>query len=87
MVKYILIIVFGLGILSFSGCSSRSTAGDDTVKTETVAQSETEHLQDEHAVLDVQGLCGMCKERIETAAKSIKGVSSARWDVDKKELP
>jgi Cu(I)/Ag(I) efflux system membrane fusion protein len=28
----------------------------------------------------VHGLCGMCKERIETAAKTIKGVRNASWD-------
>jgi Cu(I)/Ag(I) efflux system membrane fusion protein len=40
----------------------------------------------EHAVLKkVQGLCGMCKERIEKAAKSV-GASSAAWDEDAMEL-
>ena len=28
----------------------------------------------------VLGNCGMCEERIEAAAKSVKGVSSADWD-------
>lgn len=40
----------------------------------------------EHAMMSVQGLCDMCKETIETAAKSVKGVSSAFWDKDKKEV-
>ena len=31
--------------------------------------------------IDVDGVCGMCEERIEKAAK-LKGVSSAEWDVD-----
>lgn len=34
----------------------------------------------------VEGNCGMCKERIETAAKSDKNVTSAVWNVDKKVL-
>ncbi|MDR1974098.1 MAG: efflux RND transporter periplasmic adaptor subunit [Bacteroidales bacterium] len=38
------------------------------------------------AVLTVQGLCGMCKTRIETAAKSVKGVMSAVWNSQTKEL-
>ncbi len=33
-----------------------------------------------HAMVKVGGLCGMCKDRIETAAKSVAGVASADWD-------
>ncbi len=40
----------------------------------------------EHAMLSVSGACGMCKETIEAAAKSVKGVSLADWDMEKKEL-
>ena len=32
----------------------------------------------------VSGNCDMCKERIETAAKSVSGVASAEWDVESK---
>ena len=35
----------------------------------------------EHAMLAVQGLCEMCKDRIEKAAKSVSGVTSASWDI------
>ena len=34
----------------------------------------------------VEGNCGMCKERIETAAKADKNVKSAVWSVDNKVL-
>lgn len=40
----------------------------------------------EHAMMTVQGLCEMCKENIETAAKSVDGVSIAEWDMEKREL-
>ncbi|MDR1581776.1 MAG: efflux RND transporter periplasmic adaptor subunit, partial [Prevotellaceae bacterium] len=40
----------------------------------------------EHATIVVQGLCEMCKERIEKAAKSIDGVSLASWDMTTKQL-
>ncbi len=33
-----------------------------------------------HAMLGVKGLCDMCKERIETTAKGVQGVTSAVWD-------
>lgn len=34
----------------------------------------------------VNGICGMCKTRIETAALKTKGVKFATWNVDSKEL-
>lgn len=34
----------------------------------------------------VEGNCGMCKERIETAVKTDKNVSSANWSMSKKVL-
>ena len=34
----------------------------------------------------VEGNCGMCKDRIETVAKSDKNVKSAVWSVSKKNL-
>ncbi|WP_428223436.1 heavy-metal-associated domain-containing protein [Flavobacterium sp.] len=30
--------------------------------------------------IEVNGNCGMCKKRIETAAYSVKGVKSAQWN-------
>ncbi len=46
------------------------------------------HMQAEgtHAHLQVGGLCDMCKERIEDAAKTVKGVFSVHWDKGAKEL-
>ncbi|WP_432411781.1 heavy-metal-associated domain-containing protein [Rasiella sp. SM2506] len=37
------------------------------------------------ATLEVDGICGMCKKRIETAAIKTKGVKSAVWNVETKE--
>ena len=34
----------------------------------------------------VYGNCGMCKKRIETAAKELPGVSKANWDMEEKKL-
>lgn len=36
--------------------------------------------------IEVDGVCGMCKERIEKAAIKTKGVKSAVWNVDTHEL-
>jgi Cu(I)/Ag(I) efflux system membrane fusion protein len=49
-------------------------------------QSNQDASGDEHAMINVQGVCEMCKERIETAAKAITGVSLVSWDITKKEL-
>ncbi|MBV7269842.1 heavy-metal-associated domain-containing protein [Winogradskyella luteola] len=37
-------------------------------------------------IIEVDGICGMCKERIEKAAIRTKGVKSAVWNVDTHEL-
>ncbi|MCK9398464.1 MAG: heavy-metal-associated domain-containing protein [Bacteroidales bacterium] len=41
------------------------------------AQSKTEEFK-------VYGNCGMCEKRIETAAKSVKGVAAADWNKETK---
>lgn len=38
------------------------------------------------ASMEVDGVCGMCKERIEKAAIKTKGVKSAVWSVETHEL-
>ena len=40
----------------------------------------------QHAGFSVSGNCGMCKTRIEKAAKSVNGVASAVWDVKTKKM-
>ncbi|MDR1763523.1 MAG: efflux RND transporter periplasmic adaptor subunit [Dysgonamonadaceae bacterium] len=51
--------------------------------------SETSSAADLKATaanLQVQGVCEMCKERIEKMAKSLAGVSSAIWNIETKQL-
>jgi len=40
----------------------------------------------EHQMIKVSGNCEQCKDRIETAAKSVSGVSSADWSPETKML-
>ncbi len=49
-------------------------------------QNQTVSIGGEHQNIKVSGNCEMCKERIETAAKSIAGVSSAEWSAETKLL-
>ncbi|MEM5564128.1 cation transporter [Psychroserpens sp. AS72] len=51
------------------------------VTTITFAQNKNER-----ASIEVDGVCNMCKERIEKAAIRTKGVKSAIWNVDTHEL-
>jgi Cu(I)/Ag(I) efflux system membrane fusion protein len=53
-----------------------------TSTTQQVTQSHL--LSNEH--FKVSGNCDLCKERIEKAAKSVKGVSKAVWDVNTKKI-
>ena len=48
--------------------------------TTVVAQTEKKEK------FEVAGNCGMCKDRIETAANSVEGVSSAEWNRETKLL-
>lgn len=42
--------------------------------------------ENKHEIFEVSGNCEMCKERIETASKSVKGVTSASWDINTKKI-
>ncbi|MDA0176241.1 MULTISPECIES: heavy-metal-associated domain-containing protein [Mesoflavibacter] len=52
-----------------------------TVTTTVFAQDKNKK-----ATLEVDGVCGMCKARIEKASYQTKGVKSANWDVQTHEL-
>ena len=54
-----------------------------TVLVTTVTFSQNKNAK---ASMEVDGVCGMCKERIEKAAIRTKGVKSAVWNVDTHEL-
>ena len=47
----------------------------------TIAQSKNQT-----AVIEVDGVCGMCKSRIEKACLQTKGVKLANWDVETHQL-
>jgi Cu(I)/Ag(I) efflux system membrane fusion protein len=42
--------------------------------------------ENRNEIFDVSGNCEMCMERIETTAKSVKGVVSASWDINTKKI-
>ncbi len=63
---------------------SKSKADESMSGMDMSNSSSSESIQ--HASFMVSGNCEMCKERIETAAKSIIGVSGAVWDDKTKQI-
>lgn len=51
---------------------------------ETTGQASEKMVK--HEIFTVSGSCDLCKKRIEKATKSVKGVSSAVWDVKTKKI-
>lgn len=62
------------------GAIAQAPAARNAKTAQTASQSVTQ------AVIKVEGNCGMCKTNIEKAATSVKGVSSAGWDIKTKTL-
>ncbi|MFW5706944.1 MAG: heavy-metal-associated domain-containing protein, partial [Bacteroidota bacterium] len=49
-------------------------------------EAATQGKKIEETVITVLGNCGMCKDRIERAAYSVKGVRRATWDQEAQKL-
>jgi mercuric ion binding protein len=45
------------------------------------AQAKSEKGMEQTVSFKVTGICGDCKERIESAALDVKGVKKAEWDI------
>jgi len=70
-----------------SATQSRARSNDQPDATQQATQS---HLLSSHPLskkmIKVSGECDMCKDRIETAAKTVSGVKSAEWTAEKQML-
>lgn len=71
------VVIAAMGLTSFKSEVKKNVLAN----TEIVNNKTTKDIS-----FGVRGNCGMCKRTIETAAKSVAGVSSAAWDKDKKSL-
>ena len=84
---------------TFSVDAAAQLAGKPSMMNQSGGLSNTGHDHDNMAVTPVkstdklshvefrvEGLCEMCKERIETTAKSVHGVVSADWNAETKQL-
>jgi len=61
-----------------------SEAAKSTTTAAPTGNAKSQTLQ--HTMFGVSGNCDLCKVRIETAAKSVNGVASAEWTVEKKQV-
>jgi Cu(I)/Ag(I) efflux system membrane fusion protein len=77
----LLVAIAGMSIGSVSAQHSEHQHSQEVVR----KQDKTE-AKGTQATLTVQGKCGMCKTRIEKAAKSVTGVTSAQWNGETKAL-
>lgn len=65
-----------------TSCNSEANNSKESITVQTEMTSS--HI--EYADLEVQGLCEMCKETIETTVTKVKGVTNATWDKESKKL-
>ena len=73
------ILILTLATFMFAGVNFNSVEANDNHSAFLSAEKKTETVK-------VYGNCGMCKTRIEKAAKSVDGVSKAKWDQKAKEI-
>jgi len=77
------------GLVEKAGYEPRQIMVGDEIKAETVGfAKQINYVPELNGIITstfkVSGNCEMCKKKIETAAKSVKGVKSAVWDKDTK---
>ncbi len=74
------------GIKTSTGHNHGDIQTNSTLDVSSSHSGHTANQMAKHEMFNVSGNCDMCKERIETAAKSVKGVSSATWDDKTKQI-
>jgi len=74
------------GIKASTGHNHGDVQTSSALEGGTNHSSHTTNQMAKHEMFNVSGNCEMCKERIETAAKSAKGVLSAVWDDKTKQI-
>ena len=72
-------------ILSIVVIATMTLSGFAMINNETEV-IETVKFNNKDISFGVRGNCGMCKKTIEKAALGVEGVSSAKWDREKKKI-
>ena len=71
---------------SHAGMDMGSGDQQKKVQPEMDMKDVTKMTNKEHQTINVSGNCEMCKDRIETAAKTVSGVMTAEWTAEKQML-
>jgi len=74
------------GQISGTGHDNESTSSTGQDHSSMTGSNVKSSASTGHAEFRVEGLCDMCKERIETTARSVHGVQSADWNAETKQL-
>lgn len=64
--------------------SNKSVSKNATADKHAGHEMEITNVEIEHAMFPVSGNCGMCKETIETAVKTLEGIKEAEWSQETK---
>jgi Cu(I)/Ag(I) efflux system membrane fusion protein len=67
------------GLQSMMNPAENKSESESLTSSEALTKNNTKHV-----MVKVGGECEMCKDRIETAAKSVAGVESANWEIETK---
>lgn len=73
-------VILSVAVIATMGLTSLAITSNELNEMEIISVSDTE------ISFGVRGNCGMCKKTIEKAALSVEGVSSAKWDREKKKI-
>jgi copper chaperone CopZ len=77
-------VILSIVIIAATVLTSCKSEGKKETTTNTTEVSKGMATTD--TSFGVRGNCGMCKSTIEKAANTVTGVTSAKWDVDKKKV-
>ncbi|HRT90617.1 MAG TPA: efflux RND transporter periplasmic adaptor subunit, partial [Bacteroidales bacterium] len=69
---------------SMMNAEGYKTASPHNQSVENMAMEENKTQTSMHSSFHVSGNCEMCRDRIENAAKSVRGVITSRWSVESK---
>ena len=78
--------MLALAIVAAVAVTSCKDAQKDSASSNKEAIEEVKTLASNEASFGVRGNCNMCKKTIEKAASNVEGVTTAKWDVDKKKI-
>ncbi len=79
-------IILSVAIIAAIGLSSCKNAQKDAASSNKEVVEDVNNIASREASFGVRGNCNTCKKTIEKAANSVDGVTSAKWDVDKKKI-